>query len=168
MPFGPASGRSAPMGQLQDGTSFPIFAAGRATRDWFQNTALPWLRDVGAPAVLNAIDPTLGETYTNAKDKVVKGEPWQDVVGGIADDITGKVIPKAIGAIAPEFSGAYGAAQTAVGAAKGAAGVSTADILRGGKKRGADQMDPGAIKALGEMGQNMAQAAGRRIKNFRQ
>jgi len=160
-----AFGRAAPMGQLPDGTSFPIGAAGKAVSDWFTGTALPWLRDVGAPAVLGAIDPTLKDTYVHAKDKVVAGEPWQDVVGGIADDITGQVIPKAIGAFAPEFAPAYGTAQAAVGAAKGATGLSTADILRGGKKRGADQMDPGMLM---DIGQNITQAAGRRLKNFRQ
>ncbi len=163
---GMAFGRASPRGQTTDGTSFNLGAVGKSIGDWFTGTALPWLRDVGAPAVLGAIDPTLKDTYVSAKDKVVAGRPWQEVVGGIADDITGKVIPKAIGTVAPGLSGAYGALQGAVGAVKGAAGLSTEDILRGGRKRPAEQMDQPALGA--DTGQNIAQAAGRRIKNFRQ
>lgn len=117
------------------GTSqrFDLGAIGKNIGSWFTETALPFLRDKAAPAVLNAIDPTLGETYTQAVDDIRKGKDAADVIGNIADNVTGKVVPKALAVIpgGQAFIPGYNELSGAVKTGKALTGITTAGAIRG-------------------------------------
>ena len=137
-----AVGRPQSMGNTAAGKSmrFDLGAVGKSVGSWFQEKALPWLRDTAAPQALGLIDPSLEKAYTNAKDKVVAGKDWEDVVGGVADDLTGKggAVEKA--ADLTGLGGLYSAAQQGVDTGKKITGTTTEGVLRGitGRKRKAE------------------------------
>lgn len=138
------------MSQTSPGRSmkFDLGAAGKSVGSWFNEKAVPYLRDTFAPAILNTIDSSLGSTYTEAKDAVLAGKDWTDVVGGVADGLTegvGKKAADLVGLGAP-----YQQASNLVKKGKDITGITTAGFLKGisnlvsGKKRSAEEtMVPG-------------------------
>lgn len=144
-------GRPSNMSQLATGKpmKFDLGAVGKSIGSWFGEKAIPYLRNTVAPELLNAIDPSLGSTYTQAVQGIDEGKHWTDIVGGVADNLTNGVGVKAAGLVG--LGPQYEQASNLLKKGKEITGLSTTGVLKGisslfdgsNKRSAEDSMVPG-------------------------
>ena len=78
-------------------------AVGKSIGDFFNNVALPWIRDEAIPTVLGVVAPPLKNTYNIVKDGIMNHAPADQILAAAGGQVLNEVVPQGLDLLATVF-----------------------------------------------------------------